>query len=78
MEQYRLFLWNQKTTSANLFDFQEGFIDEKEDVMFILELKIVFHKKKILLEFETTILYVDISTSNALMTNQQHVVLETI
>jgi hypothetical protein len=46
--------------------------------MFILELKIVFHKKKILLEFETTILYVDISTSNALMTNQQHVVLETI
>jgi len=46
--------------------------------MFVLELKLFSIRKKILLEFEVTILYVDISTNNALMTNQQDVVLETI
>jgi hypothetical protein len=43
--------------------------------MFVLELKLFSIRKKFLLEFEATILYVDISTSNVLMTNQQHVVL---
>jgi hypothetical protein len=46
--------------------------------MLVLELKLFSIRKKILLEFEVTILYVDISTNNALMTNQQDVVLETI
>jgi hypothetical protein len=46
--------------------------------MFVLELKMFSIRKKILLEFEATILYVDISTSNVLMTNHQQVVLETI
>jgi hypothetical protein len=42
--------------------------------MFVLELKLLSIRKNNNLEFEATILYVDISTSNALMTNQ-HVVL---
>lgn len=45
--------------------------------MFVLELKLFSIRKIILLEFEATILYIDISTNNALMTNQ-HAVLEII